>query len=585
MAGIDVAAVGVLSIASSRTPIISAHFTDNDGNSREWNPVAQKGPTLFEDTTYHLYIAGYEHPPHVRHRDPLFTQDLSTHDRQRVCTGTFNFKRQIGRAEIRIHVGRETLDLRLEVVPTKIDYATDYRELLTEVEAGARGLALAYLRSTHQRAGRSDQRGTEVEWLTILRQETEGLQLAVERINRYPHRHLSREITNRPIHQLKRPDAITRRAVLRGKGAGGFDYAASLGPVRQIIPSVVAQGTLDTPEHRWIALQLSEVRHRLRDILTRLEREKRSSRPGLMSLRRLAERSEVDGLLRRVEQMLKTKCLAASSRMPQPNPPSLTLLSSTGYRESYEILNSLRLGLDLEGHALQLQTKDIHELYEIWCFLEIVRIVTDVTDSDSDPSSLIGHYASGLRIGLRAGSRSDINLPNGPRLLTLSYNRTYPGQTGDQRPDIVLRIQASSRPDLIIVLDAKYRVDATGQFRARYGSAGPPIDAINALHRYRDAIVTKDSGAIKRRPVVRGAALFPLTAEETKTYEGSALYRSLDSLGIGALPFLPGNTDFVRNWLAGLLSLPRPQLAWNGPPGPWPSTRPDERSVGPEVVP
>lgn len=83
----------------------------------------------------------------------------------------------------------------------------------------------------------------------------------------------------------------------------------------------------------------------------------------------------------------------------------------------------------------------------------------------------------------------------------------------------------------------------------------------------RDAIVTEMPSPV--RPVVRCAALFPLTMEETQAFEAdSQLYRSLDRLGIGALPFLPGNTFLAAEWLDRLLGLPSDELAWNGLPGP-----------------
>jgi hypothetical protein len=243
------------------------------------------------------------------------------------------------------------------------------------------------------------------------------------------------------------------------------------------------------------------------------------------------------------------------------------MLSAPGYRDAYRILTGLRVGLAVGGGALELQTKDVHDLYELWAYLEVVKLVVEHSGTTVDHTSLIHHYSGGLRVGLTAGTQSSVPLSGDHRSFTISYNRTYPGQTGDQKPDIVIRVEEPGCPDLIIVLDAKYRVDATTDFRARYGAPGPPIDAINALHRYRDAIVTAKAG--QYRPVVRCAALFPLTQEETAAYVGSSdLYESLSDLGIGALPFLPGNIALAATWLTTLLDLPAADLAWNGPPGP-----------------
>ena len=568
MNGIDIAGTGVLAISSGRRPITTASFTDVYGEEQDWDPNTQRGPVLYEDTTYHLYIVGAAFPPKVHHRDPLFARNLSRHPEQRVCAGTFNFGRQVGRTEVEVRFGPEVLRFVVEVVPTKIDYTSDYQQLQSDIEASFHGLALAYMRTTHQRADSGQQPSTEIEWLTILRQEAIRLQQAMEQINRNPHRQMTRERREQATHKLKRPDAVARRAIIRGKGSGGFDYVANLGQIRQTIPSIAAHSTLDTAEHRWLALHLSEIRRHLRTISVTLAAEAASGRSREVSLRRRSEGVEVHELLRRVNQMLDTKCIQAASRLPQLSPPSLTLLSAVGYRESHQILTNLQLALNLQGDALDLQTKDIHDLYEIWSFLKILQVLAAVTAAEIDPTPLIYYYRNGLRIRLRVGAQSDVDLTAGSRLLTVSYNRTYPGQTGDQRPDIVIRIQEHTKPDLIIVLDAKYRVDATTEFRKSHGAAGPPIDAINTLHRYRDAITIGADTHKARRPVIRGAALFPLTTEETEAYTNGRLYQSLESLGIGALPFLPGNTRLVREWLTQLLSLPSSELAWNGPPGP-----------------
>jgi hypothetical protein len=52
-----------------------------------------------------------------------------------------------------------------------------------------------------------------------------------------------------------------------------------------------------------------------------------------------------------------------------------------------------------------------------------------------------------------------------------------------QRPDFLLELA-----ELRVVLDAKYRVDTSPAYLARYAAPGPPEDALHTLHRYRDAL-------------------------------------------------------------------------------------------------
>lgn len=541
-------------------------YLDAAGDLAEWDPTVQVGPVLFEDTTYHLWIDGAEAAPVLRHRDPLFGRDVTARPERRVSSGTFNLGRQVGVLPLTVLFGARSIEIELEVVPTKIDYSTDYENLISEVSASVRGLALEYMRSTHRGADRAQSRATEIEWLSSLRQQIDDLQQAVARINYSPFRHLLREVRPTPNYKIRRLDSVARRAILRGKGSGPVDEVPGLGAVRRVIDSVSAASTLDTPEHRWIRLHIALVHQQLRSLVAELESEaRRTSRP--VGERRVAEQQEIERLGERVEQLLQTECLRMAESTPQPSPPSLTMIGAPGYRDAYRILTGLRLGLAVSGSALELQTKDIHDLYELWCYLAVVDLVAAHTSSERSASELVQHYRGALRLDLRAGEQSEIPLHGNDRSFYIAYNRSFPGDTGVQKPDIVIRVEQQGRPDLVVVLDAKYRVDATEQFRKVHGAPGPPIDAINALHRYRDAIVTGRPEAY--RPVVRGAALFPLTTEETPAFSAnSRLYGALTTVGIGALPFLPGNLELASAWLETLLALPGDALAWNGLPGP-----------------
>lgn len=99
----------------------------------------------------------------------------------------------------------------------------------------------------------------------------------------------------------------------------------------------------------------------------------------------------------------------------------------------------------------------------------------------------------------------------------------------------------------------------------KFGSPGPPVDAVNALHRYRDAILVRAGGDKGRRPVVRGAALFPYPGAESK-FQQNSLFSALQTLGIGAIPFLPTKRLLLNSWLESLLTESPSSLAEPGPP-------------------
>jgi hypothetical protein len=108
--------------------------------------------------------------------------------------------------------------------------------------------------------------------------------------------------------------------------------------------------------------------------------------------------------------------------------------------------------------------------------------------------------------------------------------------TTTQRPDIVLRLTKRQKDiQYTFLFDAKYRI-ADGK---KDGQDVPPVDAIDQMHRYRDAIYYVDQANGKpKREIIGGYVLFPgnYTKEE---YEQSYYHQSAEKVGIGAFPLRP----------------------------------------------
>ena len=105
---------------------------------------------------------------------------------------------------------------------------------------------------------------------------------------------------------------------------------------------------------------------------------------------------------------------------------------------------------------------------------------------------------------------------------------------------------------LTYLFDAKYRIG--GKVR---GVDVPPDDAINQMHRYRDAIYYKDysSDALKKE-VIGGYILFPGDGEPTEV-EVSNFYKSIAEVNIGAFPLRPKdecNRKLLEHFIEGLIN-------------------------------
>ncbi|MEX2547282.1 MAG: DUF2357 domain-containing protein [Chloroflexota bacterium] len=556
------------SVESSTNAEVIVHLENALGHWSEWEP-GHAGPAFFEATAYRVVIEDLvgSRPPRFTHRDPTLLDNVDRVPNHAIVAGTLNFRQQLGRSTFKIAGDTEQLRVTIEVFPTKLDYATDYEEILDEVSAGARALALEYLRATYRGGATTPQHGaTDLEWLTLVRNEVDRLESALNYLEQHPHRALDRTVQPEQVERIGRPSRSTIRAIARGRGAGQFVEVVPGVQARSKLPSRRAVETLDTPEHRWLRQQLIGVQQRLGRIFRDAQAQLRPRNDGRPQPRRTAELREITRLQERLARLLEGEAIAAATTTAPSDFASLTLLGQPGYREAYRALVTLRLGLSVHGDDVDLSVKDLDQLYEVWCFLRICRLLAVKADQPPRLTGVIRPRAvGGLRVALRQGRSSAVELILGEARLIVLYNQTYPGLTGTQKPDIVIEVHHAGWPRMFIVFDAKYRLDATDEYVASFGGPGAPVDAVNALHRYRDAIVLAASAdQALGRPVVKGAALFPLTAgDEFKSHK---LWRSLESLGIGALPFLPDSTALVEDWIDTLLSASPAELAEPGPP-------------------
>jgi uncharacterized protein len=197
----------------------------------------------------------------------------------------------------------------------------------------------------------------------------------------------------------------------------------------------------------------------------------------------------------------------------------------------------------LRAGPAELGLRDLHRLYEQWCWLALVRAAAEALGRPLPAAELLVEEGDGLRVRLRRGWEHALRfpLPGGGRLV-MAYNPRFSGGAllVPQQPDIVLEVHRPGEPVRRIVLDAKYRLDASPAYVARYGAPGPPEDALNTLHRYRDAL-----GA------THAIALFPWR-DEAGDFRESRLWRSIESVGVGAVPMLPGEDALLGTLLCAM---------------------------------
>jgi phosphatidylethanolamine-binding protein (PEBP) family uncharacterized protein len=114
--------------------------------------------------------------------------------------------------------------------------------------------------------------------------------------------------------------------------------------------------------------------------------------------------------------------------------------------------------------------------------------------------------------------------------------------TVPQKPDIVLQLtkdDIQKGMKMTYLFDAKYRIEG----RTVNGVDTPPDNAINQMHRYRDAIYYKEhSSSELKKEVVGGYILFPGDGQKADV-AASKFYKSIEEVNIGAFPLRPKDIE------------------------------------------
>lgn len=115
-------------------------------------------------------------------------------------------------------------------------------------------------------------------------------------------------------------------------------------------------------------------------------------------------------------------------------------------------------------------------------------------------------------------------------------------RTVPQKPDIVLQLtkdDVEKGMKMTYLFDAKYRIDK----KNGSGVDLPPEDAINQMHRFRDAIYYHDYTSDQfKKEVIGGYILFPGDGAPNQV-QLSRFYKSIEEVNIGAFPLRPKDAD------------------------------------------
>ena len=511
--------------------------------------------TFFDNADYPIWIEFKDYVKDAQFGSILQNDNDRFSFRRHILAGFINYKNEIGRSEIQIiyKVDKETraFHFGFEVLSTKLDYHEHWRTIVEDIEREYRMLSLDYMRRTFHGFS-PDQNGEhpDIVWWSVFEGEQQKFIKACKSIiDRPRHRLHGEEVYLRADKLKQTPHNIENRLAEHRK------EPAYLYRVEQHILSN------DTQENRFLKFALHQISKRYEDLRQRIEAVKTVS--GTMKSAMLAT-SET---LKRLQHHPFFRTIGRFKGISQE---SMVLQKATGYSQVYRTWNLLRRAYSLNDGLYRLQTKDIATLYEIWCFIEVSHIVkAQLNLDDEDVEHRNRMELNGIfSWELGKGEHSRILFrKDGVELAELVYNpKNADKENGNvgmkdlvvptvpQKPDIVLQLTKNDLQQgmkMTYLFDAKYRIDGKDK-----GVDVPPEDAINQMHRYRDAIYYKDydANALKKE-VIGGYILFPGDGEPNDVAV-SKFYKTIKEVNIGAFPLRPKdveNRKLLENFIDELI--------------------------------
>lgn len=484
-----------------------------------------------------------------------------------------------------------TQHIAFEVLPTKMALHQDLPAMYQAIDAVYPLWRFSLVEKTEQDAATSKHRGHfPLMWLANFAALRARFEQGLKVICAAPHSRLQPTVVNIKAAKLK--GRLPYKLAQQVKQ----DFANSQYDKRYRVEK--KQLSVDTPENRFIKMavsqskmQLAEFENKLRDSNQALERPRISK----------AFLDEVHSWQSPLQKVLSQSFLKEVSAYTGLSRESLVLQQKTGYSAVYRIWQELKFYLDVFGQQSSISMKSVAEIYEVWCFLCLKQILeqdlgfklvdngaTKLAQNDFFEYQLKDGFAGAFRFKRADGVTA--RLAHEPKFTKKGKSiRSY---LVNQEPDIVLEVtlpktaNADEEKQFIWLFDAKYRIKTD---KNRFDDSNEditttdyvPDDAINQMHRYRDALIrlsetqtslpnsSNGQPVKKSRPVFGAYALYPGYFKQN--LEQNPYASAIEEVGIGAFALLPSQSEHGycgHQWLLEFLqaqigTAPNTQTAQN----------------------
>ena len=547
---------GTLSLVDPKELAKGVQELNPEVRQTEWK---ERHPVLFETCEYqfavefqHLHdTADEKHRPRVRHRMKTVGENFKFYPNGKhsgILVGAIDFLNSPGKFAFAFEYRDEQDSIQsglmeMYVASPKLDTKNDLRQITALINQEYENYVFDYLTLTFSSFSLvRAERNNSIIWLSIFRSVVDDYFKSVRFIMSRPN--------NKPVRKTyhARPERIRRWSQQEEERYRNLGTDAD----KHYFRYEQMENTVNTRENRFVKYSLHVLGKKFREVFSEVS--------GLSKDMDAEERKNLAEYTHTFRQLETSSFFAKVGEFEGFRQESAILQQRSGYSQIYKAWLMLKNSLDLVDGKTDIGMKKIWELYEIWCFLVMKRLIAKVLGLDLNDSEHVREDKSQMLNTMVKSEMTHVvefdNKANGD-VVRLEYQHTYNRSTKEfktttteQRPDIVVTIRKTDGFVLTYLYDAKYRVqddknDCELDDGADIDIADYPLpDAINQMHRYRDAIyyAMKEDERPRGKEIIGGYILFP-GRTEGDAIENRYFYKSIKKVNIGAFPLLPADEE------------------------------------------
>ena len=468
--------------------------------------------------------------------------------------GTINFGNDLGKSNLIVRYTKgnilQEINFQFEIFPTKLNYRSDYEKIVSDIEKEYPYLVLDFLKKTYTSFKTGHSPNTDLIWWQVFGGlYNEFIQSSKFILNK-PHSRIIRQTKYVKADRINKWTTTLEEEYSQFKHLPNKNYRSEYKTL-----------STNTAENKFFKHAVSQTLRRFKKVKSFVEKRFSNSitdpfKVELNSIEKQFETISANPFFRTIDEFQGIK------------QESLVLQKATGYSTIYKSWIMLNSGLKFLEGIQKIELKNIADLYQIWCFLEIKNVLQNLLGKDNpDDVDLAEIQIDDFVFKIERGVKSKVsfNKTNG-EIIDLFHDFSYDTSesqnvksfTVNQRPDIVLRITKNDLKEkyvLTYLYDAKYRLASD----EKEGSPDLPTeDSINQMHRYRDAIYYVNKEKVKPEKEVIGAYILFPGSGEIETIKNLDYYKSIESVNIGAFPLRPNdytNRSLLEDHLKTIIGL------------------------------